>query len=135
MPCWSPAPPGERYAVGFEGEGWVLVSREGAHYSTDGRYIEAARKQVTGTEIVLAERGRSHLDLAREEIRRRGLKRVGFESGQVSVDELERWKGALPCELAPAQGLLDGCGPPRMRRSWTGCARPSASPTRRFESS
>lgn len=56
--------PGERYAVGFEGEGWVLVSREGAHYSTDGRYIEAARKQVTGTEIVLAERGRSHLDLA-----------------------------------------------------------------------
>ena len=49
--------PGERYAVGFEGEGWVLVSREGAHYSTDGRYIEAARKQVTGTEIVLAERG------------------------------------------------------------------------------
>ena len=81
--------PGERYAVGFEGEGWVLVSREGAHYSTDGRYIEAARKQVTGTEIVLAERGRSHLDLAREEIRRRGLKRVGFESGQVSVDELE----------------------------------------------
>ena len=91
--------PGERYAVGFEGEGWVLVSREGAHYSTDGRYIEAARKQVTGTEIVLAERGRSHLDLAREEIRRRGLKRVGFESGQVSVDELERWKGALPLSL------------------------------------
>lgn len=26
----------------------------------------------------------------------------------MSVDELERWKGALPCELAPAQGLLDG---------------------------
>lgn len=24
------------------------------------------------------------------------------------MDELERWKGALPCELAPAQGLLDG---------------------------
>lgn len=100
--------PGERYAVGFEGEGWVLVSREGAHYSTDGRYIEAARKQVTGAEISLTERGRSHLDLAREEIRRRGLKRVGFESGRVSADALERWKGALPCELAPAQGLLDG---------------------------
>ena len=45
--------PGERYAVGFEGEGWVLVSRDGAHYSTDGRYIEAARQQVTGAEIVL----------------------------------------------------------------------------------
>lgn len=100
--------PGERYAVGFEGEGWVLVSREGAHYSTDGRYIEAARQQVTGAEIVLTERGQSHLALAREEIRRRGLKRVGFESGRVSADELGRWKDSLPCELVAAQGLLDG---------------------------
>ena len=100
--------PGERYAVGFEGEGWVLVSRDGARYSTDGRYIEAARQQVTGAEIVLTERGHSHLALAREEIRRRGLKRVGFESGRVSADELGRWKDSLPCELVAAQGLLDG---------------------------
>ena len=100
--------PGERYAVGFEGEGWVLVSRDGAHYSTDGRYIEAARQQVTGAEIVLTERGQSHLALAREEIRRRGLKRVGFESGRVSADELGRWKDSLTCELVAAQGLLDG---------------------------
>ena len=89
--------PGERYAVGFEGEGWVLVSRDGARYSTDGRYIEAARQQVTGAEIVLTERGQSHLALAREEIRRR-----------VSADELGRWKDSLPCELVAAQGLLDG---------------------------
>ena len=100
--------PGERYAVGFEGEGWVLASRDGARYSTDGRYIEAARQQVTGAEIVLTERGQSHLALAREEIRRRGLKRVGFESGRVSADELGRWKDSLPCELVAAQGLLDG---------------------------
>ena len=100
--------PGERYAVGFEGEGWVLVSLDGARYSTDGRYIEAARQQVTGAEIVLTERGQSHLALAREEIRRRGLKRVGFESGRVSADELGRWKDSLPCELVAAQGLLDG---------------------------
>ena len=100
--------PGERYAVGFEGEGWVLVSRDGARYSTDGRYIEAARQQVTGADIVLTERGQSHLALAREEIRRRGLKRVGFESGRVSADELGRWKDSLPCELVAAQGLLDG---------------------------
>ena len=30
--------PGERYALGFHGEGVVLVTRKGAHYSTDGRY-------------------------------------------------------------------------------------------------
>ena len=123
--------PGERYAVGFEGEGWVLVSRDGARYSTDGRYIEAARQQVTGAEIVLTERGQSHLALAREEIRRRGLKRVGFESGRVSADELGRWK-ASPVSWWRLRACWTGCGPPRTRRSWPGCARPSASPTRRF---
>ena len=34
---------GERYALGFHGEGLLLVTREGAQYTTDGRYIEAAR--------------------------------------------------------------------------------------------
>ena len=53
--------PGERYAVGFQGEGYVLVTREGSRYSTDGRYIEAAQKQVTGAEVVLISRERSHL--------------------------------------------------------------------------
>ena len=51
--------PGERYAVGFQGEGYVLVTREGSQYSTDGRYIEAAQKQVTGAEVVLTSRERS----------------------------------------------------------------------------
>ena len=29
--------PGERYAIGFHGEGLLLVTREEAHYTTDGR--------------------------------------------------------------------------------------------------
>lgn len=71
--------------MGFEGEGWVLVSGTGPATPPTAGYIEAARQQVTGAEIVLTERGQSHLALAREEIRRRGLKRVGFESGRVSA--------------------------------------------------
>ena len=50
--------PGERYAVGFQGEGYVLVSGQGCQYSTDGRYIEAARRQVRGAEVVLTTRER-----------------------------------------------------------------------------
>ena len=42
---------GERYALGFHGEGVVLVTRKGAHYSTDGRYMEQAQAQVTGAKI------------------------------------------------------------------------------------
>ena len=102
--------PGERYAVGFQGEGYVLVTREGSQYSTDGRYIEAAQKQVTGAEVVLTSRERSHLALARDFLAARGLKRVGFESAAVSVAQHRRWQESFPkgCELIPAQELLDG---------------------------
>ena len=100
--------PGERYAVGFLGEGYVLVTRGGAQYSTDGRYIEAAQKQVTRAEVVLTSRAHGHLELARDYIQTHGLQRVGFESGRVSVDQHRRWQEALPCDLIPAQGLLDG---------------------------
>ena len=47
---------GERYAVGFHGEGLVLVTREGAHYSTDSRYIEAARQEGAGAQVELVTR-------------------------------------------------------------------------------
>ena len=102
--------PGERYAVGFQGEGYVLVTQKGSQYSTDGRYIEAAQKQVTGAEVVLTSRERSHLALARDFLVARGLKRVGFESASVSVAQHRRWQESFPkgCELIPAQELLDG---------------------------
>ena len=102
--------PGERYAVGFQGEGYVLVTQKGSQYSTDGRYIEAAQKQVTGAEVVLISRERSHLALARDFLAARGLKRVGFESAAVSVAQHRRWQESFPkgCELIPAQELLDG---------------------------
>lgn len=99
---------GERYAVGFHGEGLVLVTREGAHYSTDSRYIEAARQEVQGAQVELVTRERGHLALAAGYLQERGLKRVGFESGAVSVDALARYERALPCTLVPAQDLPDG---------------------------
>ena len=99
---------GERYAVGFHGGGLVLVTREGAHYSTDSRYIEAARQEVQGAQVELVTRERGHLALAAGYLQEHGLKRVGFESGAVSVDALARYERALPCTLVPAQDLPDG---------------------------
>ena len=100
--------PGERYAVGFHGQGLVLVTRKGTHYTTDGRYIEAAQAQITGAQVSLVGTGSGHLDQARAYIEAHGLKKVGFESGAVTVDAHARYARALPCELVPAQGLLDG---------------------------
>lgn len=97
---------GERYAVGFQGEGLVLVTGDGAHYSTDGRYIEAARKEISGAEIELIGQGKSHLTLAQEYIARKGLKRVGFEDEEMSVAQFSQVEKVLSCQLIPAQGLL-----------------------------
>ena len=100
--------PGERYALGFHGEGLLLVTRDGVHYSTDGRYIEAARAQISGAAISLVSRNRGHMTLAEDFIRAHRLEKVGFESGYMSVDSFRRYEQALPCQLVPAQGLLAG---------------------------
>ena len=65
---------------------------------------------MTGAEVVLISRERSHLALARDFLAARGLKRVGFESAAVSVAQHRRWQESFPkgCELIPAQELLDG---------------------------
>ncbi len=98
--------PGERYALGFHGEGLLLVTRDGVHYSTDGRYIEAARAQISGAAISLVSRNRGHMTLAGDFIRAHRLEKVGFESGYMSVDSFQRYEQELPCQLVPAQGLL-----------------------------
>ena len=99
---------GERYAVGFHGEGLVLVTREGAHYSTDSRYIEAARQEVQGAQVELVTRERGHLALAAGYLQEHGLKRVGFESGAVSVDGLRASKdGEELAAMEAAQRITD----------------------------
>ena len=100
--------PGERYALGFHGEGLVLVTKNAVHYSTDGRYIEAAQAQITGANILLTSREKGHLALAKEFIQANQLEKVGFESGYMSVDTYHHYAEKLPCLLVPAQELLDG---------------------------
>ena len=99
--------PGERYALGFHGEGLVLVTKNGTHYSTDGRYIEAAQAQITGANILLTSREKGHLALAEEFIQANHLEKVGFESGCMSVDTYHDYAEKLSCLLVPAQSLVD----------------------------
>lgn len=98
---------GERYALGFHGEGLLLVTREGAHYTTDGRYIEAAQEQITDAQVSLVTAGNGHLAQARAFLEEKGLHNVGFESGAMTVDEHRHYTQELPCILTPAQTLLD----------------------------
>ncbi len=98
---------GERYALGFHGEGLLLITRDEAHYTTDGRYIEAAQEQITGARVSLITAQNGHLAQARAYLEEKGLHNVGFESGAMTVDAHHRYTQELPCILTPAQTLLD----------------------------
>ena len=98
---------GERYALGFHGEGMLLIARDGAQYSTDGRYIEAAREQINGAQVVLTTPEKGHLAFAREYIEQKQLRNIGFESGRMTVDSHRKYTQELPCILTPAQELLE----------------------------
>ena len=98
---------GKRYALGFHGEGLLLVAKDGAQYSTDGRYIEAAREQVEGAEVLLTTPEKGHIALAKEYIQAKGLHNIGFESGAMTVDSHRKYEQELPGILTPAQKLLD----------------------------
>lgn len=100
--------PGERYAVGFHGEGLALISKDECWYFTDSRYIEAAGKEITGAHIDCVGRGRGHRTLAAQVIEKYGFGKVGFESNFMSVDLLEACEKDLPCALIAAPGLISG---------------------------
>ena len=95
------------YALGFRGEGLLLLARTGGLYITDGRYIEEAREQVTGVEVTACSAGEERLARAKDFLRACGLEQVGFESGTVSADGLRALEEGLSCWLRPAQSLLD----------------------------
>ena len=97
------------YASGFRSagtDGVALVTRRRNYYFTDSRYTEAAGRAVQNAELREAGPGRGYTALLQEVIREEGLHRVGFEDAYMTVQDCERYRKALPCELVPAAELL-----------------------------
>ena len=99
--------PGEYYAVGFHGEGNVVVTAQGCFYFTDSRYIEAANHLITGAEIAMTGRSRNYRAMVQEVVNRCRIRKLGFEEGYLSVADYNLWKEGLTAELVPAQKLVD----------------------------
>jgi Xaa-Pro aminopeptidase len=97
-----------RYLTGFTGSnGAVLLLREGrAVLFTDPRYGSQSREQVNCR--VRVAKGPLTQSVLRE-IRRIGLRRVGFEADNLTVAQLELLKKELPVrtELQAASGLIE----------------------------
>ncbi|ANU41860.1 peptidase M24 family protein [Flavonifractor plautii] len=99
--------PGEYYAVGFHGEGNVVVTAQGCFYFTDSRYIEAANHLITGAEIAMTGRSRNYRAMVQEVVDRCCIRKLGFEEGYLSVADYNLWKEGLTAELVPAQKLVN----------------------------
>ena len=99
--------PGEFYAVGFHGEGNVVVTAEACYYFTDSRYIEAAHSLVTGAEIAMTDRNRNYRAMVQEIIEKHGIQKLGFEEEYLSVSAYHMWEAGLTAELIPAQKLVN----------------------------
>ncbi len=98
--------PGERYAVGFRGEGAAVVTRDRTFYLTDSRYIEAAEKAVTGAVILMTSRGTPQGKLLSGILSDCGIRRLGFEDAYMTVSAHKGYADALNLELIPASKLL-----------------------------
>ena len=97
-----------RYLTGFTGSnGAVLLERGGeAKLFTDPRYTIQAAQQADCT-VKIAKGPLTISVLA--EIRRAGLRKIGFEAEKLSVSQLEALRKNLPvrAELVPTEGLIE----------------------------
>lgn len=77
------SPENLRYLSGFSGgEGFLYVEEAGAFLLVDFRYIEQAKVETRGCEVVLLERGLKGL---KDFLRQKGKKRIGLEARAITL--------------------------------------------------
>ena len=102
------------YASGFfvpGGDAAALVTGRDAVFLTDARYTEAAARHLDGAELREVGPGKGLLDQLRELVFLKGVRRLGFEDGAMTVQSFRRLEKALlewkcPPELVPASQAL-----------------------------
>jgi len=99
-----------RYLSGFSGSlGYLVIGTGAAEILGDSRYWLQMEAEAPG--FVLVRSGPSHglWALISERLKALGLRRVGFESQQITVDQHQRLAAALPPELTliPTTGLVE----------------------------
>lgn len=95
-----------RYITGFTGSaGVALVSKTGAKFITDFRYVEQAENQIKDFDIV------KHGGIIKEEIANQvkelKIKSLGFEKDHLTFAEYEEFNQAIDAELVPVSGLVE----------------------------
>ena len=88
-------------------EGVAVVTREGAYYFTDSRYIEAAEKNLKGFTVRKTHPGSSEIERINEVIGEHTIKKLGFEENDMTYGDYLRYNEALHAVLVPMQAKID----------------------------
>lgn len=102
------SPASIRYLTGYAGSnGLVLIAPSETHFFTDPRYATDARENIGG-KVHIAKK--PLIDEAAKVIKRKHLRRVGYEPGWMQVDTFDRLKSAVGSgpKLAPVAGFVEG---------------------------
>ena len=82
-------------------EGVAIVTKKGACYFTDSRYIEAAQTGIRGFEVVETNRENPYNKLLNDAIERFGVQNLGYEEGYLTVAEYRDFEEGLNVKLTP----------------------------------
>ncbi len=94
------------YLSGFDAsDDMIFVTRKGAYFLADFRYIEAVKKKVLHMEAIMPSKGM--LDTVNELIEKDGVKTVGFEDKETTVFMYEAFKKRINAELLPIGDLVE----------------------------
>jgi Xaa-Pro aminopeptidase len=96
------------YLSAFSGEGLTIITDEVNYIITDFRYVEQAKHETTGFEIVETRPGVSIFSAAYELIKELNLKNIGVESHSLTVKEYDELSDI--CEgvnLIKTEGLVE----------------------------
>ncbi|MFO7697932.1 MAG: Xaa-Pro peptidase family protein [Anaerolineae bacterium] len=101
------APENRRYLSGFTGSaGALIITPQAAKLATDFRYYEQVREQAPAFELVQVPQQMPRV-LA-QELAALGLKRVAFESQDLTVETYDMWSQAMDgIELVPTSMIVE----------------------------
>ena len=99
------SPENRRYFTEFESsDGFLLVSADRSVFITDGRYIEAAEKQITNSEVILL--GKTYPQIS-EILSEMDCKHLLVESSKMTVSTYNSLKGVLKSISISTDTTLD----------------------------
>lgn len=99
-------PINRRYITDFTGTaGIAIVSKKGAVFVTDFRYIEQATEQAKDFTIV--EHTKAIEIEINKQLKKLNVKKLGFEKNTVTYAEFERYQELLNVDLIPVNNLVE----------------------------